>query len=237
MRRIRWYYGTLVGMFPLRDENPSHHFPLVTVALILINCTVFGYEVSLGPAADAFVQSFAFIPSDFWYSHSVYPLFTSMFLHGGIGHVFGNMWFLWIFGDNLEDHLGKFHYLVFYTVTGLAAGLVHGWLNPESPVPTVGASGAISGILGGYMVLHPRIKIKTVVTLGFFWNIIYLPAIFFLALWFLMQLLGGLGGPSQVAFGAHIGGFVAGTVLIFLLTKRGGNRPSRRYDPWRQRRF
>lgn len=224
-------------MFPLRDENPTHKFPILTVLIIFLNIAVFAYEVSLGRAAEEFVYAYAFIPDAFFSSHAVLPLFTSMFLHGGFGHIFGNMWFLWIFGDNLEDYLGKFQYLFFYLATGVVAGLVHGFLNPESNLPTVGASGAISGVLGGYIILHPKIRVKTIVTLGFFWEIFYLPAVFFLGLWFLMQMLGGLGGPSQVAFGAHIGGFVAGVVLMFSMTKKSGLPHPHRYDPIRSRRF
>lgn len=223
-------------MFPIRDENPTHHFPSVTVAIVLANIAVFFYEVSLSFRAEAFVNDFALIPVEFW-NGSISPLFTSMFLHAGIGHIFGNMWFLWIFGDNLEDQLGKVRYLLFYLLTGMAAGLVHAYLNPYSPVPTVGASGAISGVLGGYIILHPRIRVKTIVTLGFFWNIVYLPAMAFLGVWFLMQLLGGLGGPGQVAFGAHIGGFVAGVLLILLMTKKSGYAPRHRYDSSRVTRF
>lgn len=230
-------------MFPIRDENPSHHFPFITVFLITVNLVVFFYEISLGYAGELFVQSFALIPQVFLgdtsFTQAVpskVTLVSSMFLHAGLGHVLGNMWFLWIFGDNLEDYLGKFCYMAFYFFTGIFAGLVHVYFNPDSSVPTVGASGAVSGVLGGYMILHPWIRIRTVFVLGFLIQTASVPAIFFLGLWFVMQMLGGMAGGSNVAFGAHIGGFVAGCIFILLLSKKEQGVHAR-YEPLRRRRY
>jgi len=157
-----------------------------------------------------------------------------MFLHGGWTHLIGNMWFLWIFGDNIEDFLGHIGFVFFYFVTGIVAGLTHVLLNPNSTIPTIGASGAISGVLGAYMVLHPRIRVKTLVTLGFYIEVVRIPAFYFLGFWFLMQFLGLQG--SGVAYGAHIGGFIAGAAFILLFTQRRSASFLERYDsarrPW-----
>lgn len=224
-------------MFPLRDENPSHRFPFITVLLILANVAVFVYQLSLGEGGEAFVYQLGALPIEITTGHNLrfsqlvppyLSLLTCMFLHGGFGHLIGNMWFLWIFGDNIEDFLGHTRFLLFYLLTGLSAGLVHVFLNPQSDIPTIGASGAISGILGAYMVLHPRIRIRTVVVLGFFWQVMRVPAYFFLGLWFVMQFL---GGDAQVAYGAHIGGFVAGLALIFLFSRPSPvHHPVARYE-------
>lgn len=216
-------------MFPLRDENPHHTVPVVTVALIVINVLVFGYEVSLGPAAQQLVMRWGVIPLQWGdpFSSSAIPisewgdptvrLLTSMFLHGGIGHLLGNLWFLWIFGDNIEAHFGKFRFILFYFVTGAVAGLVHVALNLGSPTPTIGASGAVSGILGAYLLLYPQVRIRTLIFLGIFLRVFRVPAVFFLGLWFAMQAFGQWGGEDAgVAFGAHLGGFLSGILLTVL---------------------
>jgi membrane associated rhomboid family serine protease len=228
-------------MIPLRDENPSHSFPFFTILLIITNITAFVYEFSFGEATDQFIMNFGAIPLEYSKglnlpdSSAISPylsLITSMFLHGGIGHILGNMWFLWIFGDNLEDTLGKFRFIIFYFVCGLAASLTHIFLNPSSDIPCIGASGAISGVLGGYVVLFPLIRIKTLVTFLFFWTTIYVPALFFLGLWFVMQLMGqtssGTGGG--IAFAAHIGGFVAGALWMLCLSKKPRSAHVYRYS-------
>ncbi|HEU5310905.1 MAG TPA: rhomboid family intramembrane serine protease, partial [Candidatus Eisenbacteria bacterium] len=155
----------------------------------------------------------------------VTPFFSSMFLHGGWLHLIGNMWYLWIFGDNVEDALGPVGFLIFYLVTGLAAGVTHFVLQPESSIPTVGASGAISGVLAGYAVLFPRARVVTLVPLGFFIQLMELPAVVLLVIWVAIQALSGLvsfgvGQSGGVAWGAHVGGFVAGLVLVKLFRPR-----------------
>jgi membrane associated rhomboid family serine protease len=234
-------------MIPLRDENPLHHRqPVFTVLLIIVNVLVFFYEQSLGQYVEGFVYQFGVLPVEITRqanlrdSQMIPPnltLLTSMFLHGGWMHLIGNMWFLWIFGDNIEDSIGHFGFLLFYLLTGVLAGLTHVFLHPMSTIPTLGASGAISGVLGAYLVLHPRIRIKTLLPLGILTRIIYVPAGFFLLIWFGMQLLGGMGRDSGVAFGAHIGGFVAGVLLIFFFSKQNPHRPTARYETRRVSRW
>ncbi|MBI4403482.1 MAG: rhomboid family intramembrane serine protease [Deltaproteobacteria bacterium] len=226
-------------MLPLRDENPSHGVPFITIGLIVINTIVFIYEASIGMRAESFVMAYAIIPAEIFGSipSSLLPLFSSMFLHGGLLHLLGNMWFLWIFGDNLEEYLGHVGYLFFYLITGIVAGLAHIFLNHSSNIPTLGASGAVSGVLGGYLVLFPRIRIRTLITLGFFFQVIRIPAIFFLGLWFIMQLLGGLGGEAQIAFGAHVGGFIAGVLFIVCCSTKQSSFVEHRYNPKRMRRW
>jgi membrane associated rhomboid family serine protease len=233
-------------MFPLRDENPTHGTPVVTVTLIIVNVLVFFYQLSLGPAGiEPFVLRFGAIPAEVVSGanldvslglHPYLSVVSSMFLHGGFGHLLGNMWFLWIFGDNIEDFLGHLGFLAFYLATGVAATLAHVLTSADSTIPLVGASGAISGILGAYIVLHPHIRVKTLIVLGFFWNVVYVPALFFLGLWFLMQILGGFQPGGQVAYGAHVGGFLAGIPLILLCSRRKG-RPHARYEANRQIRW
>lgn len=233
-------------MFPLRDENPTHRVPFFTLILIAVNVVVFLYESSLGPHVEAFINEFSILPVEVTTgqnlpSSTLLPPYasvvTSMFLHGGWGHLLGNMWFLWIFGDNLEDHLGHFRYLIFYLVTGIAAAATHILMNPDSSIPCLGASGAISGILGGYIVLFPRIRVRTLMTLGFYWNIVHVPAVMFLGLWFVLQLIGGAGSGAGIAFGAHIGGFVAGVVLMLLFSKKTPSARIHTYDPARSPRW
>jgi membrane associated rhomboid family serine protease len=220
-------------MIPLRDINPRSTRPLVTVLLILINVGVFLHQISLGPRAGQELYTFGMIParipllltsSTMTLSQALFPLLTSMFLHGGWLHggwlhLIGNMWFLWVFGDNVEDRLGHFKYLLFYLACGAGAGLAHTLTNLGSTVPAVGASGAISGVMGAYIVLLPRSRVLTLVPLLFFFFTIQLPAVVLLGYWFLIQLLSGLGSwgahdAGGVAWWAHIGGFVLGAVLV-----------------------
>src|SRR4051794_36880106 len=220
-------------MFPLRDTQPSYSKPVVTVLLIIVNLLVFFFEISLDPySRNAFIGIYGLVPDHF----SFLSLLTSMFLHGGWMHVLGNMWFLWIFGDNIEDILGSGKYLLFYLLCGAAAGLTQLLSNPYSRIPTVGASGAIAGIMGAYLIKFPHSRIYSLVTVIFFFTTIEIPAWIMLIYWFVIQFFSGVGtiGYSHVsegggvAFFAHVGGFVAGAVLIKLMAPR--ERFSRRQD-------
>ena len=219
-------------MIPLRDIIPSRTTPIVTVSLIVVNVLVFLYELTLGRAVNDFTLYFGLVPAAF----SWVAVFTSMFLHGGLFHVAGNMLYLWIFGDNVEDRMGHGRFLVFYLLCGTAAALAQTITAPDSVVPMVGASGAIAGVMGAYFVLYPKSRIVTLVPIFFFFQIIEVPAIFFLGIWFLMQFVSGVGsfvattgGESGggIAFWAHVAGFVAGisSVIVF-------RRPERQRVEW-----
>ncbi len=215
---------------PLKDTNPSRTFPIVNVILIVANIAVFVYQVSLPPSAfKVFMLSNATVPAripSFIAGHggfeaAFFPIFTSMFLHAGFWHLAGNMLFLWIFGDNVEDFFGHLTYLVFYLVCGLGAGLLHIVFNLNSTIPALGASGAISGVMGAYMLLYPRERILTLV----FVFLIPIPAVFILGCWFLLQFLSGVtaigGSPSGgVAVWAHVGGFLLGMLLTSFARRR-----------------
>ena len=235
-------------MLPLRDTVQSKTSPVVTVGLIIINAVIFIFQLSLGQSLNGFIMTYGFVPSRFFHFMSkgeifmgLFPLFTSMFLHGGWLHIIGNMWFLWIFGDNVEDRVGHFKYFIFYILCGVAAGLIHGFTNSGSGIPTIGASGAIAGIMGAYFILYPRAKIWTLIPIFFFVQFVEIPAILFIGLWILMQFFMGvfsLGAGSLqggVAWWAHIGGFAAGAILIFIFRKRKRNLPRKfadQYYPW-----
>ena len=236
-------------MIPLRDKNPTRRRPLWTWTLIAVNLAVFVYQLTLGDAgAQVFVERFGVVPSvltggDFTVPRSalgaagalVTP-FTSMFLHGGVMHIAGNMWFLHVFGDNVEDALGRGRFVVFYVLSGLIAVVAQVAVDPTSTIPMVGASGAISGVLAGYVRLYPKARVLTLVPIFILLHFMEVPAYVFIVLWFGLQLfqgvasLGSVGGG--VAFFAHIGGFVAGLVLIELLRPRkrppGSVRPVHR---------
>ncbi len=222
-------------MFPLRDTIPSRTFPFVTISIIIINFFVFFYELSLGPALSEFITSYGIIPVEFsnlsvkkplQIIFLIFPLFTSTFLHGGWMHIIGNMWYLWIFGDNIEDRTGHFRFLIFYLLCGMLAGMTHVLMNPHSSIPTVGASGAIAGVMGAYFLLFPRAKILTLVFLFIFIQIIEIPAIFFLGFWILFQFISGsmsvglTENSGGVAWWAHIGGFLIGLILVMFFKKR-----------------
>jgi len=220
-------------VIPLRDRNPSGSFPAVTVGIILACTAAYLYEVALGPGLESFVAAYSLVPAQVTYdlqyraaspAGALLPFFTSMFLHGGWLHLIGNMWFLWIFGDNVEDVLGSGRFLVFYLACGLLAGATHYALSPHSPLPTVGASGAIAGVLAGYAVLFPRARVLTLVPLGFFLQLVEIPAIVLLLLWFGLQAVSGILSRGMAAGGvawwAHVGGFVAGLVLVRVLKPR-----------------
>lgn len=219
-------------MIPIHDVNPRRSAPVVTILLIVANALLFFYELSLGPRLEGFLMSSAFIPARIseGLPNAAGSALLSMFLHGGWSHFLGNMLFLWVFGDNVEDRLGHGRYLIFYLLSGYAATFAHAWASPMSTVPAIGASGAISGVLGAYLFLHPKARIVTVFWFLFFIRLIEVPALVYLPIWFLLQLFSGvssLGAADNAAGGvawwAHIGGFVAGPLLLLLLG--GWRRP------------
>lgn len=206
-------------MIPFHDENPTKNFPLLTIALIGSNIFVFFWEFSYPGETDMLFTNFGLVPSTFVDSPiQNYPnVFSAMFLHAGIMHLAGNMLFLWIFGDNIEDVLGKIRFMMFYLLCGLIAAMCHVFMDTGSEIPMVGASGAISGILGAYLVLFPKARVKTLVFLGILITIIRLPAVVLLIFWLGIQIYSNMAMGSQgggVAWVAHIGGFIAGMVLI-----------------------
>ncbi len=220
-------------MIPLRDENPTTMTPVVTVALIVLNCLVYLYQISLGPAEERFIASFAAVPAEWFRPGTVVgdpgvppslAVLTAMFLHANLMHLGGNMLYLWIFGNNIEDVMGHVRFILFYILCGVAAMFGHAFTAPESTVPMIGASGAISGVLGAYLLLFPQVRVLVLIPLGFFTRLVYVPAVVVLGFWIAMQVIngafswGGLGGG--VAWFAHIGGFAAGLVLIKLFQRR-----------------
>ena len=222
-------------MLPIRDDTPSRTFPLVTFLLILANGLVWLWEVSLGSGAaltSAYLR-FGFIPGILTGAHEPPPgalqpyiltVLTSMFMHGSWTHILGNMLFLWIFGNNIEDHLGHSKYLLFYLAGGVVAALVQLLSGPTSEVPTIGASGAIAAVMGAYFFLYPKAKIQTLVFFIFI-TIVRLPAWIFLGIWFVMQLFEGTFGAAQgVAVWAHVGGFLFGVVIAWISSRRGRTR-------------
>ena len=236
-------------MIPLRDDIPTETFPFVTIFLLAANCLVFIYQLSLGPAAAGFIADLGVIPVAV--VHGVEPgvaravpleltFVTSMFLHGGLLHLGGNMMFLWIFGNNVEDSTGHVRFLLFYLLCGLAAASAHVFLNPGSRLPMIGASGAISGILSAYFLLYPRAKVLTLIPIGFFLQTLLVPAAFFLGLWFFIQVVAGWSSfgsqKGGVAWFAHVGGFAAGVPLLLVFKKRKVRLWSRQTG-WRRKRW
>jgi len=218
-------------MFPIRDHNPSGSTPYVTYALIAVNSAIFLSYWSLfndPRALNAFFFEYALIPAMVTHGEGYSGLFTSMFLHGGLMHLLGNMLFLWIFGDNMEDEMGHLGFLIFYIACGVLAGLAHVWFAAGSVVPTVGASGAIAGVMGGYLLLFPRAKVDILLIIIIFFRVFTLPAYILLVIWFVLQFFGGLGADPEVggvAYWAHAGGFVVGVALTFpLFLRLGGPR-------------
>ncbi len=216
-------------MLPLYDVIPSRRKPVINYTLIALNTIIFLFELAIPePILNNIIYTFGVVPVRFWAAfnyadwkvildHAILPAFTSMFLHGGWLHLLSNMWMLWIFGDNVEDTMGHLRYLAFYLLCGLAAALTHATLYASSPVPTIGASGAISGVMGAYMLLYPGSRIVTLIPFFFFPMLMEFSAYFFLLAWFIGQLLAGATslamGGSNIAFWAHVGGFVAGLLL------------------------
>lgn len=216
-------------MIPLRDENPSATVPVVTRALIGANLAVFVYELLLGRDLGGFLYAWGFTPvkltlavryGDLPLLPAVAPLLTAMFLHGGWSHLIGNLWYLWIFGDNVEDAIGHAGFLLFYLGCGVAASLVHYLAAPVAAIPMVGASGAIAAVLGAYIVRWPRARVLTLLPIFPFFQVVPLPAFLVLGLWFLFQFILGLGSPvtgGGIAFAAHVGGFLVGLAVMWLL--------------------
>jgi membrane associated rhomboid family serine protease len=211
-------------MIPLRDTQPSSTTPMVTIGIIVVNILVFLHQVSLGPyELNDFIARYAIVPDRLQYA----DIISAMFMHGGWMHLIGNMWFLWIYGDNVEDVLGHGKYLLFYLLCGIAAAMVHVMVGPESRVPTLGASGAIAGVMGAYLIKFPHSRIITLVPVFVFLTTMEIPAVFMLLYWFVIQIFSGVGsiGYSNVSRGgvawfAHIGGFVCGIILVYLMGTR-----------------
>lgn len=213
-------------MLPLKDLNPTRSRPYVTWVLIALNTVVFLFQLGLDSMGElnAFLYTYGLVPAEFNanpLSGEMMTILTSMFLHGGILHLLGNMLYLWIFGDNVEDSMGRVKYFSFYLVGGVVASATHILTNPNSELPTVGASGAIAAVLGAYLVLYPHSRVLTIIPLGYFMRMTWISATIVLGLWFVLQLFSGLfslGGPDVggVAFWAHAGGFVAGVVMAKL---------------------
>jgi membrane associated rhomboid family serine protease len=235
-------------MIPLHDDNPTTVQPMVTIALIVVASAVFLWQLTLSPTAEVRI-AYALgvtpitllgdeqLPADIYLVPPWLTVLTSMFLHGGWLHIIGNMLYLWIFGNNIEDALGHVGFVLFYVACGAAAALAQSALDVDSTVPMIGASGAIAGVLGAYAVLFPRAHVLVLLPLGFFSQVIRLPALLVLGFWFVLQFIeGGLtasSGEGGVAYWAHIGGFVAGLVLIFLFPRRSSPASwRRRRGPW-----
>ena len=218
-------------MIPLKDLTPRRSFPIVTLLLILANVAVFLYQITLPTRAEeAFIMTYAAVPAKiqlalvgehYTMAQALVPLFTCMFLHGGWLHIIGNMWFLWIFGANVEDRMGPIPYLLFYLICGVGSSIAQTIFSWGSHIPALGASGAISGVLGAYLILFPGSQILTLVTLFIIWFRAQIPAFVFILLWFLIQFLSGIGSLGAagtqagggVAWWAHVGGFVLGLIL------------------------
>ena len=237
--------------FPIRDDQPRFSKPFINYFIIALNIAVYLFlempaQAQGRRAFDILILQFGLVPHDLTRAIAgvpQYPLganiltiLTSMFLHGDLFHILGNLWFLWIFGDNIEDHVGHFPYLIFYLVCGIAAALTDIALSPTSNVPTIGASGAIAGVMGAYILLYPRARVQTLVVLIVFFTFWWLPAWVFLGYWFLIQFVATTVMASSahhqtggIAFAAHVGGFVTGLILIKLFPRR---RAAQRYASW-----
>jgi membrane associated rhomboid family serine protease len=231
-------------MIPLKDMTPRRSFPVVTLLLILINVVVFSHQVLLPPAAgEAFVRTYGLVPAKislalagkhYTMEQALLPLFTCMFLHGGFLHIIGNMWFLWIFGGNVEDRLGSLPYLLLYLVAGIGSGISQTLFSWGSHIPSIGASGAISGVLGAYIVFFPGSRILTLVPLFIIFFTWRIPAVIFIGLWFIVQFLSGVSSLGSAATGgvawwAHVGGFLIGAIIALLVRSAGRTAPSASY--------
>lgn len=258
-------------MIPISDDNPTRRKPYVVYALVALNVLVYLVDHASARGPLSALWDYSMVPYSVIHDTPVkvpvgrnpygqvlvathlglnpqwLTIFTSMFMHASLMHIGGNMLYLWIFGNNIEDVLGHTKFLLFYLASGVLAALAHVYSDVNSVIPTVGASGAIAGVLGAYLIVYPHARVNTVVILGFFWDLVQIPAVFVLGVWFLLQLTGVLGTGGQigggVAYWAHVGGFVAGAVMILLLGGRGLARRRRsylsRYDeerpyPWRR---
>lgn len=254
-------------MIPLADENPPGKRPYVLYVLVILNILAYIYDVLGAQGPFGRLWDFSMIPYSVVHNaplmqklpvvyhgmpaaierlhHGLNPqwltIFTSMFMHGSLAHIGFNMLYLWIFGNNIEDALGHIKFLLFYLACGVLAALAHIYSDPNSTIPTVGASGAIAGVLGGYLILYPKNRVRTLIMLGFFWDFVEIPAVFVLGSWFVIQIVSGLFGAAGmqgggVAYWAHVGGFVAGMVLIILFGgRRYANRRQSRLGPYDDR--
>lgn len=238
-------------MFPIRDDQPRYSTPVVNYFVIALNVLVYLFfelpvKFQSARAFDVLILQFGLVPQHFTRAlagsaHYSFPqtfltILTSMFLHGDLFHILGNLWFLWIFGDNIEDYLGHFPYLIFYLLCGIAAALTDIAIDPASTLPTIGASGAIAGVMGAYILLYPRARVQTLVVLIVFFTFWWLPAWLFLGYWFLIQFVatsvvasGAHHQTGGIAFAAHVGGFVTGLILIKVFPQR---TRSHRYGSW-----
>lgn len=220
-------------MIPLRDSTCSRNYPIVTISLIIINIYVYIQQFLSTPSGfEQIILDYSLVPALFTerlqelslFGIFYPPLVTSFFLHGSWFHVLSNMLYLWIFGDNIEDKLGRFRFIIFYFLSGVIANLVHILTDPNSAIPLVGASGAVAGILGAYFITFPRAKITSLIFIFFFITVRKIPAVFFLFIWFIIQVFNGIGSlggmGNNVAWWAHIGGFLAGIILMSLLKKK-----------------
>jgi len=227
-------------VIPLKDDNPTSSTPIVTYSIIGICVIIFILEISSplyqsgalfyawGVIPAALVHNFQ-VPQEIYRVSPEITLITSMFMHGGFMHLIGNMLYMWIFADNIEDEIGKIKFIIFYLLSGIAAALTQVYMNTESTVPMVGASGAIGGVLGAYIVNHPRAKVVVLIPLGFFSQIIKVPAIFVLGIWFLLQFISSAASGTSgggVAYGAHIGGFIFGVVAILFFNRGEKKKPA-----------
>jgi membrane associated rhomboid family serine protease len=239
-------------MFPLRDTIPSSRVPVVTIGLIMVNVLAFLFELGRSNYdLERLFYSWGVVPCSFTgtcksfrmrtLSPNYFTLFSSMFLHGGWMHIIGNMWSLWIFGDNVEDRMGRGGFLCFYLLSGLAAGVLHIAFNATSPTPTIGASGAIAGVMGAYLLLFPHATVITLVPIFIFLQTVELPAVIFLGIWFLTNVLSGLGSLAAhtqaggVAWWAHIGGFIVGLLWALPLRRHTPRRLQRYHDDYDSR--
>lgn len=243
-------------MIPIHDDNPTQIRPVVTIALIVVNAMVFLWEISLPePVQERIFYSLGTIPAVLFGEKSLRPeialvspelsILTSMFLHGGWMHLIGNMLYLWIFGNNVEDAMGHLRFILFYLLCGIAAALSQAFQDPSSTVPMIGASGAIGGVLGAYLLLHPRANVLVLIPIFFFLHLTRIPAVIVLGFWFVLQFVQSAMTPPElgggVAYWAHIGGFLTGMVLILVFRRPGvplldRGRTSRRPQPWGARR-
>lgn len=224
-------------MFPFKDDNPTQTFPFVTIGIITINILAYLWEI-ISPAGERYIiYNYGAIPSGLLSLektqalHPTATVFSSMFLHGGLLHVGGNMLYLWIFGDNIEDRLGHFRFLLFYLVSGIIASYAHAISSPSSTVPMIGASGAVAGVLGAYILLFPHARVHTLIFFGFFIQVIKIPALIVIGFWAIIQFVNGILSQGllpqgDVAWFAHIGGFLTGLLTIKLWL------PTRRFREW-----
>jgi membrane associated rhomboid family serine protease len=235
-------------MIPLRDTVRAKNYPIVNNVLIGVNVCIFLFQLTQGADWNRFIYIYGLVPARYsipqisvYFSlpQQVFSFVSFMFLHGGFWHLLGNMWSLYIFGDNVEDRLGPGRYLLFYLVCGVASGVSHLFLNLNSNVPTIGASGAIAGVMGAYFILHPRSRILTLIPIFFIPYFVEIPAFFFLGIWFVLQFISAAGSSGQasgVAWWAHIGGFLFGLFFLKMLLALPGAAPPPKAPRWTQRR-